>query len=97
MLWQNNLYLNILLGFIIVALGASLYILRHKRESYNRIGILFLFFLIEWMVSDYGLDEQEAYMLIGLCPDFRINIYQMVRIPDFFYTAGAEIPKKYLT
>ncbi len=53
--------------------------------------------LMDWMVSDYGLDEQEVYMLIGVCPDFRINIYQMVRIPGFFYTAGVEIPKKYLT
>ena len=63
MLWQSNLYLNILLGFIVVALGATLYILRHKRESYNRIGILFLFFLLEWMVSDYFRLSFTVYSL----------------------------------
>ena len=53
MLWQSNLYLNILLVFIIIAFGASLYVFRHKRKSYNQYGILLLFFLLEWMVSDY--------------------------------------------
>jgi len=52
--------------------------------------------LLEWMKEDYGYDEREAYLLIGTCPDFRINVYQMVDIPGMSYTAGAELPKKYL-
>lgn len=52
--------------------------------------------LLEWMKEDYGFDEREAYLLIGACPDFRINVYQMVDIPGIAYTAGAELPKKYL-
>ena len=53
--------------------------------------------LLDWMTEDYGFDTREAYLLIGTCPDFRINIYQMVDIPGFSYTAGAEILKKHLS
>ena len=52
--------------------------------------------LIEWMKEDYGFDEREAYLLIGTCSDFRINIYQMVDLPGMFYTAGAELPKQHV-
>ena len=51
---------------------------------------------MDWMVEDYGFDESDAYLLLGTCPDMRINIYQMVDMPGLAYTAGAEIPKKYL-
>ncbi len=63
MLWQNNLYLNILLGFIITAFGASLYVFRHKRKSYNKFGVILLFFLLEWMVSDYLRFSSTVYSL----------------------------------
>ena len=52
--------------------------------------------LMNWMKEDYGYDEREAYLLIGVCPGFRIHIYQMVPMSGLSYTAGAEIPKKYL-
>ena len=52
--------------------------------------------LLDWMMDDYGFDEREAYLLIGTCPDVRINVYQMVDIPGISYTAGIELPKKYL-
>ncbi len=52
--------------------------------------------LMEWIMNDYGIEEREAYLLLTACPDTRINIYQMVDIPAFSYTAGLEIPKKYL-
>jgi hypothetical protein len=29
-------------------------------------------------------------------PEFRVNVYQMVRLGRIQYTAGAEIPRKYL-
>jgi len=52
--------------------------------------------LMEWMVEDYGMDEREAYMHTSVNPDFRVNVYQMVRFGRINYTAGAEIPKRYL-
>ncbi len=53
--------------------------------------------LMDWMIEDFGFDERDAYILLGTCPDMRINIYQMLDIPGLSYTAGAELPKKYLT
>lgn len=50
--------------------------------------------LMQWLMEDYGFEEREAYLLLAVCPDLRINVYQMVDLPNFMYTAGAEIPKK---
>jgi len=50
--------------------------------------------LMEWLVNDYGFDQQECFNFISTCPDFRYNVYQIFS-PDH-YTVGAEIPKKYL-
>ena len=52
--------------------------------------------LMEWMVTEYEIDEKDAYMHMCLNPDFRVNVYQMVRLGNLEYTVGAEIPKKYL-
>ena len=52
--------------------------------------------LMEWMVTEYGVSERDAYMHACINPEFRINVYQMVRIGRIQYTVGAEIPKKYL-
>ena len=52
--------------------------------------------LMEWMVTEYGVSERDAYMHTCINPEFRINVYQMVRLGRIQYTAGAEIPKKYL-
>ena len=52
--------------------------------------------LMEWMVDEYNIDPQEAYVHTTVNPDFRVNIYQMVRIGRIQYTVGAEIPKRYL-
>jgi amidase len=50
--------------------------------------------LMKWLMEDYGCSERMAYMLLGVNPDFRINVYQMALIASLQYTAGAEIPKK---
>jgi acetamidase/formamidase len=55
-----------------------------------------IFWLIDWMVTDHGISPREAYMHIDLNPDFRIHVYQMVKLRRINYTVGAEIPKKYL-
>ena len=52
--------------------------------------------LMEWMVTEYGVSERDAYMHTCINPEFRVNVYQMVRLGRIQYTAGAEIPKKFL-
>ena len=52
--------------------------------------------LIQWLTKDFGLSATDAYCLVSTCPDFRINVYQMVNIAKLRFVAGAEIPKKYL-
>ena len=52
--------------------------------------------LMEWMVTEYGVSERDAYMHMCINPEFRVNVYQMVRLGRLEYTVGAEIPRKYL-
>ena len=52
--------------------------------------------LMQWLVDDFSFTQQEAYIHTCLNPDFRINVYQMVRLGRLQYTVGAEIPKSYL-
>lgn len=52
--------------------------------------------LMDWLIRDYGFTPSDAYCLVSTCPDFRINVYQMVRIGKLAYVAGAELPKRYL-
>ncbi len=53
--------------------------------------------LLEWITGEYGIPERDAYIFLATCPDFRINIYQMVDLAGLDFTAGAEIPKRYLS
>ncbi len=50
--------------------------------------------LMEWLMADHGCSQRMAYLLIGVNPDFRVNVYQMAPIANLQYTAGAEILKK---
>jgi amidase len=52
--------------------------------------------LMEWLVEDFGCSQREAYLLLGVNPDFRVNVYQMAPIGKLQYTAGAEILKRSL-
>lgn len=52
--------------------------------------------LMKWLVSEHGFSQVDAYCLVSTCPDFRINVYQMVDIAKLSFVAGAELPKKYL-
>jgi acetamidase/formamidase len=49
--------------------------------------------LMEWLVDEYGCSPRKAYLLLGINPDFRINVYQMVLVGKLQYTVGAEIAK----
>lgn len=53
--------------------------------------------LMEWLINEHAFTPTDAYCLVSTCPDFRINVYQMVKIGKLNYVAGAEIPKSYLT
>ena len=52
--------------------------------------------LMDWLMTDFGFTPTDAYCLVSVCPDFRINVYQMCRVGKLSYVAGAEIPKRYL-
>ena len=52
--------------------------------------------LMEWLITEHAFTPTDAYCLVSTCPDFRINVYQMVKIGKLNYVAGAEIPKSYL-
>lgn len=52
--------------------------------------------LMDWLVTDFGFSQVDAYCLVTACPDFRINVYQMCKIGKLSFVAGAELPKKYL-
>lgn len=53
--------------------------------------------LMEWMVEEYAVSKRDAYLLMSVCPDVRVHVYQMVKIGRINFVAGAEIPKKHLT
>jgi len=52
--------------------------------------------LMDWLITDFGFTPTDAYCLVSVCPDFRINVYQMCRVGKISYVAGAEIPRRYL-
>jgi acetamidase/formamidase len=52
--------------------------------------------LMEWLIADYGCSQREAYLLLGVNPDFRVNVYQMALIGNLQYTVGAEMFKRCL-
>ncbi len=52
--------------------------------------------LMDWIAEEYGIKLRDLYIMLSVLPDFRINVYQMVRHPLFKSVVGAELPKKYL-
>ena len=52
--------------------------------------------LMEWLTGEYGCSQRQAYLLLGINPDFHINVYQMALIGKLQYTVGAEILKRCL-
>jgi amidase len=53
--------------------------------------------LMDWLITEHRFTPTDAYCLISTCPDFRINVYQMCKLANLNYVAGAEIPKHYVT
>jgi amidase len=52
--------------------------------------------LMEWLVAEHGCSQREAYLLLGVNPDFRVQVYQMAAIDKLRYTVGAEILRRSL-
>jgi acetamidase/formamidase len=52
--------------------------------------------LMGWLMEDYGCSQRQAYLLLGVNPDFRINVYQMALMAKLQYTVGAELLKRSL-
>ncbi|MFP6613668.1 MAG: acetamidase/formamidase family protein [Pirellulales bacterium] len=55
------------------------------------------FFMMDWLIADFGFTPTDAYCFVSTCPDFRINVYQMVKVGKLCFVAGAQIPKGYLS
>jgi amidase len=53
--------------------------------------------LMEWLRDEYGLSEEESFLQVAINPDFRMNIYQCVRLDRLAFTVGAELPRSKLT
>jgi amidase len=54
--------------------------------------------LILWLEEDYGLTRREAYLLMSVCPDFRLRTYQMCAgLGRLEITVGAEFPRYLLS
>jgi amidase len=53
--------------------------------------------LMDWLVADFGYRAREAYLTVGLNPDFRLRIYQMTAIRDLSFVVGAALPRRYLS
>jgi amidase len=49
--------------------------------------------MLDWLVDDYGFAPREAYSLLGIHPDVRINVYQMVRLGRMSFTVGVSFPR----
>jgi len=53
--------------------------------------------LILWIEEDYGLTRRESYLLMSVCPEFRLRTYQMCAgLGRLETTVGAEFPRHLL-
>lgn len=49
--------------------------------------------LLTWLVDEYGFSQREAYLLAGLCPQFRLRVCQMTAIEELRYVVSASVPR----
>lgn len=52
--------------------------------------------LIDWLVEEFGYSAREAYLTVGLNPDFHFVVHQMTAIRDLRFVVGAALPRTYL-
>lgn len=52
--------------------------------------------MLEWLVTDYELSARDAYVLLGIHPEVRVCVYQVVRIGRLMATVGVAFPRSLL-
>jgi acetamidase/formamidase len=52
--------------------------------------------LLRWLVDELGFTRREAYLAVGLNPEFRIRVYQMTVAYALDYVAGASLPRSFV-
>ncbi len=52
--------------------------------------------MIDWLVEDHGLSAQDAYLLLAIHPEVRVNVYQFVKLGRLNYTVGVSFPRSAL-
>ena len=77
--WQSNIYLNVLLIFILFSLAISLYINKRFRGTKNFYARLFLFFMIVWMAAEYLEHSFTSYSLKIIFS--KVSYFGIVSIP----------------
>ena len=51
--------------------------------------------LMAWMTDEYGMSPTDAYCLVSTCPNFRINIYQMINMGKLQFCRRCRDDEKY--
>ncbi len=71
----------------------SVYCYRPAEEAFRQA----LRDLILWLEKDYGMTRREAYVLMSICPEFKLHMYQMCAgLGRLMVTVGAEFPRRML-
>lgn len=52
--------------------------------------------LMDWLVEELGYSPREAYLTVGLSPDFHFIVHQMTAIHELRYVVGASLPRSYV-
>ncbi len=52
--------------------------------------------LMDWLVDEFDYSRREAYLTVGLNPDFHFVVHQMTAIQELRFVVGAALPTDYL-
>ncbi len=81
--------------FVRVETADSIIQLNSSRPLEQAITQAFLW-LMEWLITDYGMRPRDAYLNMSVNPYVKVNVYQMVKLNRLEYTVGAQFPKAHL-
>lgn len=51
--------------------------------------------LMGWLVEEFGYTRRDAYLTVGLNPEFHLRVYQMTAIRGLSFVVGASLPRTY--
>jgi acetamidase/formamidase len=52
--------------------------------------------LMAWLVEEFEYSRRDAYLTVGLNPDFHFVVHQMTAIRDLRFVVGAALPRAYV-